>query len=260
MSSFSCYIGIDYSGAETPTASLKGLRVYVATGAEEPVEVSPPPSPRRYWTRRGVAEWLTTILHETSPIIVGIDHAFSFPRAYFQKYGIANGWNGFLDDFCAHWPTDEDHAYVDFVREGTCGNGATRQGNPSWRRLTEHRAGTAKSVFRFDVPGSVAKATHAGIPWLRTLRRALGPGVHFWPFDDWVAPPGVHVVVEVYPSLWRGRYPDAGRTPDQQDAYGTCRWLQETDRAGDLMQFFNPLLVPSERPIAEIEGWILGVK
>ena len=29
---FARHIGIDYSGAETPTASLKGLRVYMAIG------------------------------------------------------------------------------------------------------------------------------------------------------------------------------------------------------------------------------------
>jgi hypothetical protein len=55
MRSFVRYIGIDSSGAETPTASLKGLRVYVAEGDAPPVE-EPPPSPRKYWTRRGVAE------------------------------------------------------------------------------------------------------------------------------------------------------------------------------------------------------------
>lgn len=30
MAAFQRYIGIDYSGAKTPTSSLKGLRVYVA--------------------------------------------------------------------------------------------------------------------------------------------------------------------------------------------------------------------------------------
>ena len=64
MPSFVRYIGIDYSGAETPTASLKGLRVYVADGDAAPVEVSPPPSPRKYWTRRGIAEWLVEKLTE----------------------------------------------------------------------------------------------------------------------------------------------------------------------------------------------------
>ena len=32
MPFFARYIGIDYSGAQTPTASLKGLRVYLARG------------------------------------------------------------------------------------------------------------------------------------------------------------------------------------------------------------------------------------
>lgn len=55
---FHRYIGIDYSGAETPNASLKGLRVYEATYEFVPMEVEPPPSPRKYWTRCGLAEWL----------------------------------------------------------------------------------------------------------------------------------------------------------------------------------------------------------
>jgi len=49
--------------------------------------------------------------------------------------------------------------------------------NARWRRLTEHRAG-AKSVFHFDVQGSVAKSTHAGLPWLRYIR-SRAPGVYF---------------------------------------------------------------------------------
>ncbi len=55
---FSRYIGIDYSGAQTPTASLKGLRVYWAEGEATPVEVLPQPSRRKYWTRKGVAHGL----------------------------------------------------------------------------------------------------------------------------------------------------------------------------------------------------------
>jgi hypothetical protein len=61
------------------------------------------------------------------------------------------------------------------VRDGLAGNGAARTGNTRWRRMTEQRAGLAKSVlFHFDVQGSVAKSTHAGIPWLLYLRRQLG--------------------------------------------------------------------------------------
>ncbi|MCB4756879.1 MAG: hypothetical protein LHV69_07610 [Elusimicrobia bacterium] len=258
MSSFSRYIGIDYSGAQTPTQSLKGLRVYKADGGEIPVEVLPPPSPRLYWNRREVAEWLVATLKEPTPTLVGIDHGFSFPLPYFDKHGITHSWDAFLDDFCLHWPTDGDHVYVDFVRDGACGNGAARTGNPRWRRLTELRA-RAKSPFHFDVKGSVAKSTHAGIPWLRQLRKTFGPAVHFWPFDGWTPRSGVHVVAEAYPALWRSRYFVEGLTSDQHDAYTVSRWLQESDSNGELNRFFKPSLDKTERMAAEIEGWILGV-
>ena len=161
---FTRYIGIDYSGAQTPESSLKGLRVYCADGAAAAQEVAPPPSPRKYWTRRGIAEWLADSLSEDVPTIVGIDHGFSFPLRYFEVHQLEPDWPKFLEDFQRHWPTDAEHTYVDFVRDGLAGNGAARAGNTRWRRMTEQRAGcSAKSVFHFDVQGSVAKSTHAGI-------------------------------------------------------------------------------------------------
>jgi hypothetical protein len=128
MPSFARYIGIDYSGAETPNASLKGLRVYLAEGDLPAVEVPPPPSPRKYWSRRGVAEWLTDRLAEEMSSLVGIDHGFSFPLRYFEVHHLKPDWPDFLDDFQRHWPTDEN-IYVDFVRDGIAGNGAARSGN-----------------------------------------------------------------------------------------------------------------------------------
>ena len=41
---FERYLGIDYWGAQTPTSSLKGLRVYGADRLTAPQEVEPPPS------------------------------------------------------------------------------------------------------------------------------------------------------------------------------------------------------------------------
>ncbi|MBS1232683.1 MAG: hypothetical protein H6R42_337 [Nitrospirae bacterium] len=97
-----------------------------------PHEVYPPPSPRRYWTRRGIAEWLRDELSKGRLTIAGIDHAFSFPLRYFESHFLQPGWEKFLDDFQQHWPTDEDHMYVDFIREGLHGQGAMRTGHPSW--------------------------------------------------------------------------------------------------------------------------------
>jgi hypothetical protein len=53
MPKFTRYIGV-------PTASLNGLRIFVAQG-EPPAEVLPPPSPRKYWTGRGIAERLVEL-------------------------------------------------------------------------------------------------------------------------------------------------------------------------------------------------------
>ncbi len=62
MPQFERYIGIDYAGAKTPTDSLPGLRMHAADWVLSPREVPPPPSPRKYWTRRGLAEWLAAEL------------------------------------------------------------------------------------------------------------------------------------------------------------------------------------------------------
>lgn len=77
MPHFARYLGIDYSGAQTPTSSLPGLRLYSATPSAPPVEILPPPSPRKYWTRRGLAEWLAAELRDGPPTLAGLDHAFS---------------------------------------------------------------------------------------------------------------------------------------------------------------------------------------
>jgi hypothetical protein len=259
LTSFARYIGIDYSGAQTPTASLKGLRVYMAEAHAPPIEVAPPPSPRKYWTRRGIAEWLVERLAEPSPTLVSIDHGFSFPLRYFEVHRLKPHWATFLDDFQHHWPTDEDHTYVDDVRGGVVGEGEARRGDPRWRRLTDEHARGAKSVFQFDVQGSVAKSTHAGIPWLRFIRQRLGSRVHFWPFDGWDVPAGRSAIAEVYPALWSRSFAREDRGLDQHDAYSVAAWLSRADHDGSLAVFLKPDLTGSERSVAKVEGWILGV-
>jgi hypothetical protein len=258
MQQFARYIGIDYSGAQTPSSSLPGLRLYAADTVHTPEEIAPPRSPRKYWTRRGLAEWLVAELRGALPTLVGIDHAFSFPLRYFEAHSLAHDWNSFLDDFHRHWPTDQESTYVDFVRDGAAGMGALRSGNSRWRRVTEERS-RAKSVFHFDVQGSVAKSTHAGLPWLRFIRKQLGPSVHFWPFDGWAPPPGRSVIAEVYPALWSKGFPSEGRNAHQHDAYSVALWMQQADAAGTLSAYFEPRLQPNDRAAAQIEGWILGL-
>ena len=120
-------------------------------------------------------------------------------------------------------------------------------------------AGSAKSVFHFDVQSSVAKSTQAAIPWLRFIRKRLGARVHFWPFDGWDVPAGQSAIAEVYPRMWSRSFDSEGRTADQHDAYSVARWLSRADHDGTLAGFLNPVLTPPERTVAEVEGWILSV-
>jgi hypothetical protein len=265
MPQFERYIGVDYSGAATAESSLKEIRAYVATPTTEPQEEQtwpgslPIPNQPHYWSRRRLAQWLRERLTDGTPTVVGIDHAFSFPLAYFRRHAVPLDWPTFLDHFQRHCPTDEEHTYVDFVRDGACGCWEEVTGDPSWLRLTETWTATAKSVFQFDVRGAVAKATYAGIPWLRYLRRECGGKVHFWPFDGWELPATCSVVAEVYPSLWMRRFPRQDRNNDQHAAYSVAAWLRRADLDGNLSQFFKPQLRAEERRAAEVEGWILGV-
>ena len=257
MPAFDRYIGIDYSGASTPTSSLKGLRVYMAEVSRAAAEVHPPPGRLKYWTRRGTAEWLVERLTEKCATLVGMDLSFSFPQSYFDAHRLAYDWPAFLEDFRRHWPTDDDDTSVDDVRTGMTGSGAARSGSARWRRLSEQRVG-AKSVFHFDVQGSVAKSTHSGLPWLRYIRDRSHGRVHFWPFDGWEAPKGRSVVAEVYPSMWSSQFRRRERTDDQHDAFTVATWLRDVDKDGSLHQLFRPALTDAERAVAAFEGWILG--
>ena len=252
---FRRYIGIDYSGAKTPTSRLRNLQVYTASRDRKPVKVSPPTPGARNWSRQEIARHCRSALKSDEPIIIGIDHGFSFPLVYFERYGL-NSWDQFLRDFVRHWPLAEPRVSVDSVRDNN-----PRTGDPSELRLCEKWTATAKSVFRFDVQGSVAKSTHAGLPWLLWLREipTIRSRVHFWPFDGFTVPEDKSVIAEAYPALYKRRFPREERSPDEHDAYSIAAWMRKADRREIIDQYLCPPLTPPERKQANLEGWILGV-
>jgi hypothetical protein len=258
---FERFIGIDYSGAQTPETRLKGLQVFVAHAAShaEPERVGPPSRPLGHWSRRELYEWLRDRLREGVPTLVGIDHGFSFPLAYFDAHRLAHNWPAFLDDLLKFWPTGRRGVAVQAIRAGALGRGRERSGSAKWRRACE-RLTRAKSVFHFDVPGSVAKSTFAGLAWIQALRLELGQGLHCWPFDGWQVPPGRSVVAEVYPSLWKSDWDRAERTLDEHDAYVVAAALRAAAADGRLPDWMSPKLDPELVVCASIEGWILGAE
>ncbi len=252
---FDRYIGIDYSGAKAPVSRLNALQVYAAAPDRDPVRVAVPSTAGRHWSRKELAQWCIRELTGDSRCIMGIDHGFSFPVTYLQRHGIKT-WPQFLQHFHGIWPTDRDHMYVDFIRERDPPGGSADE-----FRLCERWTSSAKSVFQFDMQGSVAKSTHAGIAWLYRMRQHPGllKKVHFWPFDGFEIPEDKSVVAEVYPSLLRRRYAAETRSHDEHDAYAVSMWLKQMDVRGVLRQYLNPPLTLPERRLADIEGWILGV-
>jgi hypothetical protein len=102
----------------------------------------------------------------------------SFPIEYFDRHSLPRDWQAFLLDFQQHWPTHEPNIHIDFIRHGSFGQGAKRMGENTWLRLTERWTATAKSVFLFDVQGSVAYAAAA---WLQRADRNGSLGSYFNP-------------------------------------------------------------------------------
>jgi hypothetical protein len=251
MADFQQYIGIHYSGRKGPGDRIPQLRVFTAHEDHEPYLDGNPADEDLHWSRRELAEWLATKVGGDAPVIVGIDHAFSFPQSYMERNGLKS-WDEFLDDFEGHWPTDRFS-----VRELLPGN--PRTGDPDEHRLTGRWTAFPRSVFAWDLQDSRARATHAGLPWLEYVRRSGGDRVHVWPFDGFSVPAGKSVLAEVRPPRFRHRYPKDGLGAEEQDAYSTCAWLQERDRLGLLRPYFTPPLSEHEQERARLEGWILGV-
>jgi hypothetical protein len=252
MPDFQRYVGVRYSGRKAPHEHIRWLRVFVAREGHEPYQEWNPGSAEGRWSRQELAEWLLEQITGDEATLVGLDHAFSFPQSYMVRNNLKS-WDEFIQDFGDHWPTRSSS-----VRDLLPGN--DRQGDPDERRLTGRWSGTPRGgVFRFEHQDGLAKATHAGIPWLDYLRRA-GDRASFWPFDGFAPPPaGKSAVAEVRSDHLLLRYPKEGLAKEEHAAYAICAWLQDRDRQDLLRPYFTPPLSAKEKGQALVEGWILGV-
>jgi hypothetical protein len=105
---FDLFIGIDYSGAKTATARLKGLQVCVTRPGKLPQKKLSRTAANGQpcnWTRSEA--WLIELSNQRSLYRRHRSRVF-VPQSYFDRYKLTN-WLQFLDDFMHHWPTDRDH-------------------------------------------------------------------------------------------------------------------------------------------------------
>ena len=59
--------------------------------------------------------------------------------------------------------------------------------------------------------------------------------------------------------MWCKTISSEDRNPHQHDAYSVAHWMQQSDTANTLANYFDPQLRPAERTQAQVEGWILGL-
>jgi hypothetical protein len=134
--------------------------------------------------------------------------------AFSRTIGIHySGAEAFLDDFHRHWPTDRDHTYVDFIREGMYGDAAARSGSTRWRRS-------------FDKPRTRGKALTLSLS--KGIRTALGDRMHFWPFIGWTIPAGRSASMETWPPSRRPNAPWRSSKGWVLGARGICHSSNDT--------------------------------
>ena len=262
---FQEYIGIDYSGAGAPSKATDAIQVFCAGRTGLPQQVTPADSVR--WSRKTLAEWLAVRLRGPQRVLVGLDHAFSFPAPCLDELGTAS-WPAFLARFSDDWKTDTRavktarESLKDWAQlEKKLLHGLDRY------RLTERWTASPKSVFHYGVSGSTYHSSHAGIPWLRYLRGQVGPRLHVWPFEGFSFEADQSVVAEIEPVIFKNRYTDelpdehqgGANAGDVLDAFSSCRWLQQTDLDEALPRYFDPPLNREQRERVKLEGWILGI-
>jgi hypothetical protein len=90
------------------------------------------------------------------------------------------------------------------------------------------------------------------------LRRQTAGRVHYWPFDGLHTGPGRSEMAEGF-SHWSKGFAREDRDSHRHDTYSIAAWMRQAGGDGSPVDFFNPSLEGSDRKIAEIEGWILGV-
>ena len=140
--------------------------------------------------------------------------------------------------------------------------------HPPERRIADHHARGAKTVWQLAYAGSVGSQMLLGLPALKRLVTdpRLAGHAAIWPFETGLrAPDAPAVIAEVYPSLLRGdvraRQGD-NEILDRAQVRVNAEAFARLDARGGLALLFAgaPHLTPAERRIVEREeAWILGL-
>ena len=180
-------IAVDWSGALTGAAE----RIWIATARDGRLMTLVAPG-----SREAVAAALLDRLTDPSPVLAGLDFAFSLPAWYATE----QGWGDVRDIWRA--ARDAGESWLRECRPPFWGRpGTTRPHAVELGLRVTDRTTTGwlrpKSVFQVGGAGSVGTGSIRGMPMLLALQNA---GWAVWPFDA----PSAHTLVEIWPRQFTG--------------------------------------------------------
>jgi hypothetical protein len=149
-------------------------------------------------------------------LIVGLDFAFSFPLWFCENLRArtaADVWRHVMLNG-EQWLAHRQAPF--WGRRGTrCLPADQRFRKTEQDIALRFREARPKSIFQVGGPGAVGTGSLRGMPILATLREA---GFSIWPFD----PPGLPMVVEIYPRALTGPVNKSSGEERQQYLEKTC--------------------------------------
>jgi hypothetical protein len=180
-------IAVDWSGA----AAGAERRIWLA-------EAAPPDRLLRLEngrTRDAITQHLKDYTRNEPNTIIGLDFAFSAPDWFLQQLDITSA-----KELWARARADGERWLKDQQPPWWGRKGHLRPEQEHFRKTEQLLRATRvwpKSIFQVGGAGAVGTGSIRGMPLLSELQAA---GAHIWPFD----PPGLPLVVEIYPRLLTG--------------------------------------------------------
>ncbi len=248
--------------------------------------------------RSEALEEITELLNVSGRTIVGFDFPFGYPADSYSNFGFDNWcklWE-FIHDEIMDEGNERNRFEVAGKINNTCFGNLFENNNehhgPFWGhpnpnnnrfeglpfntqeyyninlkadktlpeqfRTIEKLTKGAKSVWQLYGSGSVGSQVLLGIPVVNILRKNFNCAI--WPFES-IDDRNKHVIVEIYPSIWKSKEEDKRNLGLVKDA-GQVKTVVEQifchDRDDSLQDLFNAPNSYGEN-ITEKEGWILGV-
>jgi hypothetical protein len=214
------------------------------------------------FSRRQAVDRLLALANHTEDLLVGLDFGFSFPTWWLAECGVVNGSQLWADDARLEgWLRSCPPPFW-----GRPGRRRPRLApEEEWRRTELAVTPRPKSMFQIGGAGAVGTGSLRGMPFLAALRQA---GFRIWPFD----PPGRPLVAEVWPRLFAPAVKKSrldARQAWAHDHRGVIpdRWSAPIAASADAFDAAVAALgllavtdvPPAPDPVAQQEGWILGV-